>query len=74
MTLDDLNTRIEGQYPLTPLQFEFCKAYAAHNNGMKAVREAGYTHSTPGAQSSAAYRLLRQEKIRKAIEILRETT
>ncbi len=74
MTLDDLNTRIEGQYPLTSLQFAFCSAYASHGNGMRAVREAGYTHSTPGAQSSAAYRLLRQDKIKKAVEIIREST
>jgi len=69
-TLDDMNDRLGVRYPLQEKQYEFCKAYVSHKTGMRAVREAGYTHSTPGAQSSAAYRLLRLQKVRDCISIL----
>jgi len=70
MTLDELNKAVSPLYPITERQFLFAVAYASHGNGMKAIREAEYKHSTPGSQSSAAYRLLRLDKIQKAVEIL----
>lgn len=72
MTLDEVNVRISAIYPLTEKQFLFAKYYATHRNGMKAIRQAEYSHSTPGSQSSAAYRLLKLEKVRKAIELILE--
>ena len=71
LTLDELNDKVGAVYPITEQQFNFAKQFVAHGNGMRAVREAGYQHSTPGSQSSAAYRLLRLEKIQKAIEIIK---
>jgi len=70
MTLDELNAAIRDPYPITDKQFKFVESFVVHKNGMKAIREAGYQHSTPGSQSSAAYRLLRLKKIQRAIEVL----
>ena len=70
MTLDELNSAIRDPYPMTEKQFKFVESFVIHKNGMRAIREAGYSHSTPGSQSSAAYRLLRLKKIQKAIEML----
>lgn len=71
MSAEEYNQRFRPDYPLTPLQFAFCAAYAVHSNGMKAIREAGYKHSTPGSQSSAAHRLLQLDRIVDCIAFLR---
>lgn len=72
MTMADTNDLNEilglERYPLTQLQTRFAEAYASHRNGMKAVREAGYSHSTAGSQASAANRLLHLPKVQRAIE------
>lgn len=70
MDLRELNDKIGGMYPITDLQFRFCIEYVKHGNGMRAIRDAGYNHSTPGSQSSAAYRLLKLDKIQKAIGVI----
>lgn len=70
-SIEDLNREVGTRYPLRPRQYQFVLAYAKHNNGMKAIREAGYNHSTPGSQSSAAHRLLKQERIQRAIGIVK---
>ena len=72
MTLDELNQKIGDKYPLTSSQYQFVTSYLVHENGMRAVREAGFKHTTPGSQSSAAYRLLKQDKIQKAIAVLKD--
>jgi len=72
VTLEELNSEIGGDYPVTEKQFSFMLSYDEHGVGMKAVREAGFSHSTPGSQSSAAYRLLRLEKIKKGLKIVRK--
>ena len=70
VTLDLLNEQIGGKYPITDRQFLFVMEYTQHQIGMLAVRNAGYNHSTPGSQSSAANKLLRNSRIRQAIEIV----
>lgn len=71
MTLDELNAKVGSKYPITDSQYKFLTKYLEHGNGMRAVREAGFQHTTAGSQSSAAYRLLKQEKIKKALGILK---
>lgn len=71
MTLDEINAKLGGKYPISAKQFEFCKSFAVHGVGMRAVREAGFSHSTPGAQSSAAYRLLRLQKIQECVSLIK---
>lgn len=56
------------RYPVTDQQNSFACHYASIPNGMKAVRDAGYNHSTAGSQSSAAYRMLKMPRIQKLIE------
>lgn len=72
MQLEHLNTLVDDRYPITERQFAFIQAYAEHGNGMRAVRDAGYNHSTAGSQSSAAYRLLKLERIQKAIGLVKQ--
>lgn len=71
MTLQELNEKIGGRYPITERQFRFVLAYAEHGNGMKAIRDAGYNHATPGAQSSASYRLRRLDRIQRALALVK---
>lgn len=54
--------------PLTPRQNRFCELYAAHGNGTKAAKEAGYSHASAGAQAST---LLTNQKIKDRVEELR---
>lgn len=72
VTLEEINRLVPASYPFTQLQLNFIIEYAKDpdKNGMRAVRNAGYSHSTPGSQSSAAYRLLQQSRIREAIAIV----
>lgn len=71
MDVDEINRILKPKYPLTSLQFLFVTHYAKLSNGMRAIREAGYKHSTPGSQSSAACRLLKLGRIQEAIELVR---
>lgn len=69
-TLDEINLKV-GDDKLTALQYEFCKKYRANGgNGMSAIRDAGFNHSTPGSQSSAAHRLLKKIKVKRALKVL----
>lgn len=70
MKLEDINKKI-GDDKLTERQFKFCLSYRANGgNGMKAIRDSGFSHSTPGSQSSAAHRLLHKDKIKRALKLL----
>lgn len=71
MTLDEINDALGVRYPISEKQLAFCRAFLQHGIGMRAVREAGFNHSTPGAQSSAAYRLLKQKKIQDCLNLLK---
>lgn len=69
----DVNQIIKSQARdgtiLTKKQVVFSFHYSRTGNGMKSIRDAGYTHSTPGSQSSASYRLLSSPKI---IDLIRK--
>lgn len=60
--------REEG-FPHVPTlkQMYFCYFYADEANGMKAIRDAGFNHTTAGSQSSASYRLLQKKAIQRLI-------
>jgi len=62
---------LSQKYPLSNQQILFCYYYSKTTNGMASIRNAGYNHSTPGSQSSAAYRLLNNTRIVEAIEKFR---
>lgn len=55
---------------LTDRQIAFAYHYSHHKNGMKAVRDACYNHSTSGSQSSAAHRLLANSRVKQLIVTL----
>lgn len=67
LNCDEIRNKLAFEYPLTDQQIWFSYHYAKTGNGMASIRMAGYNHSTPGSQSSAAYRLLNIPRIKKVI-------
>lgn len=64
-------TEVRERFPgveLSDMQIKFCYYYSLSANGMKSVRQAGFSHSTPGSQSSAAHKLLHKDKIRELVQ------
>ena len=68
---DDIRRLFPGKV-LTDIQIDFARRYHVHGVGMRAVREANYALSTPGAQSAAANRLLKNPKIRSLLSLLKD--
>ena len=71
--LEEIRSKVsDGVDGPTDNQIRFAYHYYQTKNGMKSVRDSGYTHSTPGSQSSAAYRLLSTEKIQILLKGFRD--
>jgi len=68
---DDIRRLFPGEI-LTDSQIDFSRRYHATGVGMRSIREAGYAFSTPGAQSAASNRLLKNPKIKRHLEMFRE--
>lgn len=56
---------------LSPRQNRFVQSYCGHLNASRAAREAGYSSSS-GADSVTACRLLRNNRVRRAVEALQQ--
>jgi phage terminase small subunit len=56
---------------LTPRQNRFVQAYCGHLNASLACRESGYA-STSGADAVTGHRLIRNAKVKAAIEALQQ--
>lgn len=70
-TYDDVRRLFPGQV-LSDSQIEFARRYNVTGIGMRSIREANYAFSTPGAQSAASNRLLKNPKIKRLLQLFKD--